>query len=374
MSDRTVTRAPLLPPRGKNPQPKPILNFRPQTALVVSTPSVQKRSWVIAVASRVCRVAKEHPGKTFAYFWACVFLLASPIYGANVALQVQQWGCPKLPPWFAGVIQCPERERIVVRLPEANVPSTAPSLDPRAELFKEMGIAWSEANFWDAVKRGDDRATTLFLRGGMTISSFGLHEVLTDKLFIKKAPLNRFLEIAKRQNREFCSSDDTDGKAKVDEHRSTMRFAGYVKNAASTTFVREFCQGSDLATTLRERLAIETKKIEEQERSAALNRKRQLACISRFETDESARRWSAAVKNRMADCLFPNTDELERGLCKHDFPLLPGWNGWEVNVGNLKNIDYLTGVRDFCRNRFAVRSADTTLRDALAAAVATLIE
>jgi hypothetical protein len=80
------------------------------------------------------------------------------------------------------------------------------TLDARGHLFKEMGIAWSEENFWSAVKRGDDRAVVLFLSGGMAVSAAGLHEVLTNKDLIKKAPLDKFIELAKNRNGDFCSS------------------------------------------------------------------------------------------------------------------------------------------------------------------------
>jgi hypothetical protein len=113
--------------------------------------------------TQVRKVVTDHPVKSLGAAWALVMIALSPIYGANLAISVQKWGCPKLPWLIADTFHCPE----VVARPAANTSA----VDPRSELFKEMGIAWSEENFWSAVKRGDERATLLFLRAGAAFAA-----------------------------------------------------------------------------------------------------------------------------------------------------------------------------------------------------------
>lgn len=311
-----MTRAPVKPPRGSNLQSKPTLEFRAQTTAPISTQSVQNRSWIVAAASHACRVARENPGKTFAYFWGCVFLLVSPIYGANVALQVQQWGCPKLPPWFAGLILCPERERVVVRSPEANVPSKASVFDPRTELFKEMGIAWSEANFWDAVKRGDSRATELFLRGGMSINSRELHTVLSDVLLTRKASLPTLIKFGVPANEEFCSSDDEgQSPSTTPVHRSVARFAGYAQHEAVLGFVRAFCVGRDIVAPLRKHLSLERQALADIKSSNKQNEGLVRSC----ESELSASAFDALLKTmndqiEKAYVIYCQAPEINAGL------------------------------------------------------------
>jgi hypothetical protein len=123
---------------------------------------------------------------------------------------------------------------------------------PRS-FFEETGIVRSEPNFWAAVARGDRETTLKFLSDGMTISSLGLHEVLSDALLTKKAPLDVLLRFAEGRNEEFCSSDDANGPAiePAAAHRTIVRFAQYAKDPVAVNFLRKFCPTVSFSPALK---------------------------------------------------------------------------------------------------------------------------
>lgn len=155
------------------------------------------------------------------------------------------------------------------------VTADAKAGDPR-EALKRMGIAWSEKNFWDAMRSGDDRAVALFLKDNMSISSKELHEVLTDRQLVRKAPLKRLIESAGGRD-EFCSWDEG---AAVPAHRSVLRFAQYAQDEAATNFVKRFCPDLRVADALTARLAQATKRLSELQAANKVNRQAAAECQS----------------------------------------------------------------------------------------------
>jgi hypothetical protein len=149
--------------------------------------------------------------------------------------------------------------------------------DPRKTLLTEMGVAWDEENFWKAVRRGDERAVTLFLKGGMTISSAGLHQVLIERTATRKASLDWLLALASTRNAEFCSWDDADG-APVAADRSVLRFAQYAKDEKALSFVKRFCPNLKVGDALSIRLAGSSKRLQEAASFNERNRKALASC------------------------------------------------------------------------------------------------
>lgn len=244
--------------------------------------------------------------------------------------------------------------------------------DPRRELKDGMGIDWSEENFWKAVARGDERATALFLRDGMTISSQQLHAVLSDRVGVKRAALHQLVEMGRTRNAEFCSSDDDAGPSSkpLAAHRTVLRFADYAKDEQVSQFVQKFCGSSAIVDALNRHLAVESNRVTSVEQVNARNQKSQSECLARFLTDPAFVRYRDVIRGAASrGCRRDEIkDELERSLCLHPFPFVQQTNAYGNVLG--REFHYEPGVRDFCAKKFPVRAVDRSKRDELASAIA----
>lgn len=276
--------------------------------------------------------------------------------------------CSALPQGWEENLPCPASKQ--ASLPKADPKQT--SSDPRRELKDGMGIVWSEENFWKAVARGDERATALFLRDGMTISSQHLHALLSDTLGVTRAALHQLVELGRTRNAEFCSSNDDAGPSTkpVAAHRTVVRFADYAKDERVAQFVRDFCAGPAIVEALSRHLAAESMRVTNAEQTNARNQKSQSACHSRFLTDQAVARYQDMRRGAAPHACDREDikDDLERGLCLHQFPIVQQTNAY----GNVlaSAVDYEAGVREFCSKAFTVKSFDRTKRDELGIAIA----
>jgi hypothetical protein len=244
-----------------------------------------------------------------------VLLLLTPMLGLNYYIDKPRKWCA----WYwkpvADFIGCPEPPAAVSaegRSEQTTNASASTLADPRSELFKGMGIVYSEKNFWDAVKGGDDRATVLFLRGGMTIISLGMHEVLIDPQLVAKAPLRRLTEYADGRNNEFCSSDDEAGPSKlpIPNHRTILRFGQYAKNDTAVAFLRSFCKDHDIISSLNRRLAIELEALAATKAANERNSRGYRACMDRYKKLICLFLWKYSLIQRgpqMSGVMMPTT-------------------------------------------------------------------
>ncbi len=238
--------------------------------------------------------------------------------------------------------------------PMASSPLCNP--DPRQELIDKMGISWSEDNFWAAVRRGDERATELFLKGGMTINSVRLHEVLIHPQVSMKSPLHLIEQLAPNRNTEFCAP--VDDATTPSAHDTPSRFAAYADNERASHFVRRFCAGYDIAGALRLRYQAEIDHIKSIEARNSATLERQESCTKALSSSEIANRL-APKDVPYGGCYQPKDikSELEQEFCQWRLDNVSGASQWHRTV------------RRFCSTRHRLATADTTMRDRLGRAV-----
>lgn len=301
--------------------------------------------------------------------------LAITLLGGWLTLdQSRERFCVKYPEWatpFSTVLGC---DRFIARSPNdpALKPSNRADADHRTRLFKNAGIAWTSDNFWKAIEDGDAETVSQFLMGGMPINGERLHRVLSNDAFSKRAPLHRLVELGRDRNQEFCSSEDIDGSSDkaLPTHRTVERFVAYAKDERIAQFVRDFCAGPAIVEALNRRLATESIRVTNAEQTNARNQKSQSSCRARFLTDQAVVRYQDMRRGVTAHgCRREDiTDELERGLCLHRFPIVQQTNAY----GNVlaSAVDYEAGVREFCSKAFPVNAFDRTKRDELGIAIA----
>jgi hypothetical protein len=229
---------------------------------------------------------------------------------------------------------------------------------PRS-FFEETGIVRSEPNFWAAVARGDRETTLKFLSDGMTISSLGLHEVLSDALLTKKAPLDVLLRFAEGRNEEFCSSDDANGPAiePAAAHRTIVRFAQYAKDPVAVNFLRKFCPTVSFSSALKKHLVIVTERLAVAKARNARNSSGLAACTARILTKDFACR--ASDSSPVCRAI---QDFFARKVCPQG-----AWNCWPDKYAPEES-----AVAAFCRERFVVTKETDEARKMLAASVEVL--
>lgn len=251
----------------------------------------------------------------------------------------------------------------VVRLACARVPAewqeslpcpaaTAPAGDPRRVLYTQMGIAWGEPEFWAAVRRGDDEATELFLRGGMTVSASQLHEVLSDGKTVRKAALAPLLANSASRSGEFCSWDKG----------GIARLVGYAKDDVAARFVRSFCGDQTIAEALGGALRAEVERASELERANARNQRDAGRCI-----DDLLRRVGEGEDILRPCPVRASMTDVERELCVFQHPIKALFDARGSFAGTL---DYEPGIRHSCAKNYPVRKVDRTRESELKAALA----
>jgi len=278
--------------------------------------------------------------------------------------------------------QLPSKWQLHPPCPGEHVASAS---DPRALLRSQMGIEWSERNFWDAVKRGDERAVTLFFmegKQGMSISSAGLHQVLVDREYFRNLPKAAFLAVAQEKNEGACSSDDvaTEVAHTVPAYRSVSRFVDYARDQDVAAFVAEFCKGSSLVSDLRRQIAWQQTRMAQIERENEATRRERDGCAGNLgshavrvrlgfltrseeqkQTSEATKTISVGDLILSEPCRGPGSiprNARERKLC--------AWLGKSSNVSD--GYLWAEAIRKFCDAEFPTK-IDTSRRDALMPAV-----
>jgi hypothetical protein len=235
-----------------------------------------------------------------------------------------------------------------------------------------MGISWSEENFWSAIRRGDDRATRLFIKGGMSPSASELHRVLSDPGVGNSVwSLSELISQAFHSNEEFCLAADQDGPPGVSAHRAIGRFGEYAKRPAVAEFVREYCKSRNTKAVLENKLVDETKRLSSQRQKQAEEQKQRDSCVFRFDTAAYERWWRELFSNAAIwSCTGQRfKDDLEKALCQQRMPLKKGLGAGDMITLGFDAYDFSAGAREFCRTRFPVRRIDTSLHDGLKSAI-----
>lgn len=244
--------------------------------------------------------------------------------------------------------------------------------DPRRLLVADMGLAWDEDNFWKAVARGDDRAVSLFLQGGMGVDAARLHALLDDRTATRRASLDLLSEHGASLGAEFCSSDDASepSGATAQPHRSVLRFADYARSEIALRFVRKFCAGTDIPTRLADRLRQEDRRLEAAQAANAKLAEAERACVGKV---SAAFRYKSGVKfaalntavidaRTCADDAF--SDGLLRGYCEVNLTAM----NEKCPMRSSCTVGQITAAA-YCAGRFGSKPADERQKNALEAAL-----
>jgi hypothetical protein len=246
-------------------------------------------------------------------------------------------------------------------------------VDPRAVLYKEMGIAWSEDNFWRAVERGDTRAVSLFLKDAdMKISGVRLHKVLRDPVLAQRAPLDILAAKSPGRHAEFCSSDDEAGPLAPppQEHRAAVRFAMYAGNNVVADFVSKFCNGRDIVAPLRHHLrSAETEIATLTDRNKQSTQKRD-ACVRALLPRTVMQRLFPDPSKQSGPVYNPDGSYRIRSGCENRHDVENAFEAkfctWVFDDKKVRQ-DFIwpQTVKRFCAKQHAVATIDTSKRELL---------
>jgi len=314
------------------------------------------------------KIAGELPSKNAGSSWLDRLLSRSRALSAAIVAAVIGWAV------VDGLILGNKTVRLACGLlPESLsdlsdfCPRRTPS-DPRRILVTEMGIAWDEDNFWKAVSRGDDRAVSLFLRGGMIVDARKLHELLSDQTLTRRASLKQLGEHGASFGAEFCSSDSGTSPTPLlgKTNLSAERFAEYSRDEFALRFVRRFCEGRGISVQLKHRLQRELERLETlQVKNQKLLEARR-ACVS--EVASAYRHKSGKLYPALLGALFD-----AQTCADNAFPpgVLRGYCEVNLNAMNARcpqrkgcSVEAVT-AEDYCAARLPAETADESLKKEL---------
>jgi hypothetical protein len=216
-----------------------------------------------------------------------------------------------------------------------------PITDPRA-LLSALGTSWSRENFYEALRTGDDRATELFLKGGMKIDGSTFSAFVREWFDGKVAAV-----ILANRN-----AVDPNACPTLFQVNSPNALALISRSGTSGRFVRSICAIGPIGSDIKTKIDIEQRKLQDAQAMNLTRSSRIQTCIFGIKKKFSvAQFYDHASKFSIFSVTTLATAE-QRAIADMNIKLLSGRMGGDVRQ------EYESSIRSGCEGANPVVSED----------------